>query len=118
MEKLISFFEIPAADFDRAVKFYETVLDTKIETESCDSEKMGYFPGCEGAISFAPGFNPSSDGVLISLKVKSIEQTLAKAKRLGGKTIIPKTAIEAEGRGYFAVFLDCEGNKIGLHEQD
>lgn len=79
MEKLISFFEIPAADFDRAVKFYKTVLDTKIETESCNCEKMGYSTGNEGAVSFAPGFNPSSDGVLISLKVKSIEQTLAKA---------------------------------------
>lgn len=117
MEKLISFFEIPAADFGRAVEFYEMVLDTKIQAESCNTEKMGYFPGCEGAISFAPGFKPSSDGVLISLKVKNIEQTLAKVEKHGGKTIIPKTAIEAEGKGFFAIFKDCEGNKVGLHEK-
>jgi uncharacterized protein len=117
MEKLISFFEIPAADFDRAVKFYETVLDTQIQAETCDTEKMGFFPNCEGAISYSPQIRPSADGVLISLKVKNIEQTLAKVEKLGGKTIIPKTAIESEGRGYFAVFMDCEGNKVGLHEK-
>lgn len=117
MEKLISFFEIPAADFDRAVAFYETVLDTQIQAETCDTEKMGFFPNCEGAISCSPQITPSANGVLISLKVKSIEHTLEKVEKLGGKTIIPKTAIEAEGRGFFAVFLDCEGNKIGLHEK-
>ena len=26
MSKLISFFEIPASDFNRAVKFYETIF--------------------------------------------------------------------------------------------
>ena len=30
MKKLISFFEIPASDFGRAVKFYETVLNLKL----------------------------------------------------------------------------------------
>ena len=30
MEKFIAFFEIPAADFHRAVGFYETVLDIKL----------------------------------------------------------------------------------------
>ncbi|HHN48671.1 MAG TPA: VOC family protein [Bacteroidales bacterium] len=117
MEKLISFFEIPAADFHRAVAFYETVLDTQIQAESCETEKMGFFPNCEGAISYSPQIKPTSDGVLISLKVKNVEQTLAKVEKLGGKTIIPKTAIKAEGRGYLFVFLDCEGNKVGLHEK-
>jgi uncharacterized protein len=117
MEKLISFFEIPAADFERAVGFYETVLDTKIQAETCDTEKMGFFPNCEGAISFSPQIKPSADGVLISLSVNNIEQTLARVEKLGGKTIIPKTAIEAEELGYFAVFLDGEGNRIGLHEK-
>ncbi len=35
--------------------------------------------------------------------------------RNGGKIIIPKTKIEAEGRGWFAVFADSEGNRIGLY---
>ena len=30
MEKLLAFFEIPAADFSRAVKFYEAVLQLEL----------------------------------------------------------------------------------------
>ena len=30
MKKLVSFFEIPTADFGRAVKFYETVLNLEL----------------------------------------------------------------------------------------
>ncbi len=31
MKNAINWFEIPVKDFSRAQKFYETVLDTKIE---------------------------------------------------------------------------------------
>ena len=44
MKKLISFFEIPASDFVRAVKFYETVLSLKLDVMECDAEKMAFFP--------------------------------------------------------------------------
>ena len=58
------------------------------------------------------------DGVLISLNVEDIEVSLEKIGKLGGETILPKTAIEAEGKGHFAMFIDCEGNKIGLHSEN
>ena len=44
--------------------------------------------------------------VLISLTVESIEKATESISKLGGKTLIPKTKIEADGRGYFSVFLD------------
>ena len=40
MEKFIAFFEIPAADFHRAVGFYETVLDIKLAVSEYEEEKM------------------------------------------------------------------------------
>ena len=43
MEKFIAFFEIPAADFHRAVGFYETVLDIKLAVSECEEEKMACF---------------------------------------------------------------------------
>jgi len=61
---------------------------------------------------------PCSDGVLISLKTDSIESALVEITKSGGKVEIEKTAIQAEGMGFFAVFIDCEGNKIGLHERN
>ena len=43
MEKFIAFFEIPAADFHRAVGFYETVLDIKLAVSEYEEEKMACF---------------------------------------------------------------------------
>jgi len=116
-KSLLSFFEIPAADFDRAVDFYSKVFKTDIQKVECGgSEKMAFFPNCEGAISYSEMITPSTGGVLISLRIESINEALEAIGQLGGKTVVDRTAIEAEGMGHFAVFIDSEGNKIGLHE--
>ncbi len=122
MNSLVAFFEIPAADFPRAVKFYESVLGIPLSVVDCGpTEKMACFPNeddrCPGAISWSANFKPSSDGPLVSLQVNDIETALASVVQLGGRVTIPKTAIEAEGLGSFATFIDSEGNRIGLFEK-
>lgn len=118
MQKLISWVEIPAVKFKRAVKFYNTLLDLDLEVIDCGKEKMACFPGGEGAVSYAPDFNPSVDGTLVSLNVPDINLSLERIKAGGGSVVRKKTKIEAEGRGYFALFIDCEGNKIGLYSDN
>ena len=114
--KLISWVEIPAADFERAVKFYNKLLNIELNVLDFGTEKMACFPNDEGAISFAPGFNPSKDGVLVSLNMEDrLDQALGMIEKNGGTIAQPKTKIEAEGRGYFALFIDSEGNKVGLY---
>lgn len=119
MKNLVAFFEIPAVDFGRAVEFYEAVLNCRLSVMECPTEKMAFFPEesgkYQGAVSFASGFNPSKDGVLISLSVENMEETISCIEKNGGKIITPKTKIEAEGMGYFSVFIDVEGNKVGLY---
>lgn len=118
MKTLIAFFEIPAADFGRAVDFYETVLDVKLQVSECETEKMACFMEngrAAGAVSWAPGFLPSPNGVLISFYCDRMEAALEKVVSKGGNVLIPATKIQAEGKGYFAVFADCEGNSIGLY---
>jgi len=119
MKRLISFFEIPAADFGRAVKFYETVLSVELSVMECETEKMAFFPEEEGlspgSISYAENFKPSGGGVLISLNIENMENAILQIERSGGKIEIPKTKILADNRGYFSVFTDSEGNKIGLY---
>lgn len=114
MKNLVAFFEIPATDFDRAVRFYETILETKISAYDFGKEKMGFFANNAGAISWADGFKPSKDGVLVHLSCNDITQTLACIETQGGQIITPKTKIEADNAGYFALFSDSEGNRVGL----
>ncbi|MBD8348043.1 VOC family protein [Dysgonomonas sp. HGC4] len=119
MKNLIAFFEIPAVDLDRAIKFYQSVLNTQFTVCDWGKEKMAFFPEedgvCPGAISWSDHFKPSKDGVLISLNCKNMETSLSLVEINGGKITIPKTKIEADNRGYFSVFIDSEGNSIGLY---
>lgn len=115
-KKLIAWVEIPALDFQRAVKFYESLLNEKLEIYDGETEKMACFSTGEGAVSYAPDFKPSENGALVSFNVgKQLDDCLNKMDFLGGRIVIPKTKIEVEGRGWFAVIIDCEGNKVGLY---
>lgn len=116
MTKVISWVVIPTTDFDRAVKFYNSVLKFDLQAIDCGQEKMACFPNGEGAISFSPGFKPSKDGTLVSFNVeRDLNGAIERVKENNGTIVQPKTKIEAEGLGYFALFIDCEGNKVGLY---
>lgn len=116
MKKLISWVEIPATNIERATGFYNRVLKLDLEIMDFGKEKMACFPEGEGAIVHAPDINPSENGVLVSFEVEDdLEQTLKVVADNGGKIVKPKTKVEAEGKGYFALFVDTEGNKLGLY---
>jgi uncharacterized protein len=116
MQKLISWVEIPAVDFDRAVAFYSAVFKLDLLKEDFGQEKMACFPNDEGAVVYAPNFNPSKNGAMVSFTAPdSIEATIQRIEKYGGKILKPKTKIEAEGRDYFAICTDTEGNKIGIY---
>ena len=116
MQKLISWVEIPSIDFDRAVNFYNAVFKLNLLKEDFGKEKMACFPNNEGAISYAPNFNPSENGTMVSFTVPdSIDATTQRIKDKGGKILQSKTKIEAEGRDFFAICTDTEGNKIGIY---
>jgi len=116
MKKLISWVEIPAKNMERAVKFYNVLLGLELEILDSGEEKMACFPNDEGAISYAPDFIPSGEGVLVSLNMEDqLDQALETIEKNGGTMVTPKTKIAAEGRGYFALFIDSEGNRLGLY---
>lgn len=116
MTKLISWVEIPTTDFYRAVDFYRQLLKIELKPHDFGSEKMACLPNNEGAIIQSPGFEPSTQGSIISFtSPDNLNQTLQKAEKAGGTIVKGKTKIEAEGRGYFALLLDTEGNRIGLY---
>ena len=118
MEKLISWVAIPSSDFMRAVDFYNKVFKLDMEAVTFHGESMACFPTGEGAIVFDKEYQPVRIGVIINILVPdSIEETSRRIEDCGGKILVPKSFIGAEGLGYFAVFTDTEGNRIGLHEK-
>lgn len=117
MKKVISWVEIPTTDIERAAQFYAKVLHLETEVMDFGTEKMACFPNGEGALSQAPDFQPATNGVLVSFDTnKRLDTVLEAVSKHGGTVVQPKTKIEAEGRGYFALIIDTEGNKISLHE--
>jgi uncharacterized protein len=48
------------------------------------------------------------------IHIKSVDEYSSKVERLGGKVVVPKTAIP--GMGYYAVCLDTETNSFGIFE--
>ena len=118
MKKLISWVDIPTENFERGVNFYNEVFKLQLEPIDCGNEKMACLPNGEGSVAWAPDFKPSENGVLVSFAVPdTIEETIKRIEKNNGKITIQKTKIEAEGMGYFAVFIDSEGNKVGLYEE-
>lgn len=116
MKKIFYWVEIPAVDFDRAVDFYNVLLGVELEKMDWETEKMACLPDDAGAISWAPDFHPSKDGVLVSMNAgNDIDGWIKRIEANGGTIVRPKTKIEAEDRGWFALFLDTEGNRLGLY---
>jgi uncharacterized protein len=119
MENMISWFEIPSTDFARAVGFYKGILGVEIQEMDMFGTKMGMFPSdgenVSGAIVHGEDYKPSSDGVTVYLNGgENLQTILDKVEPNGGTVIVPKTQISAE-MGYFAMFIDTEGNKVALH---
>lgn len=119
MKSYISIFEIPATDISRAVTFYEDLLGLNIEKMEMGGMNMGIFPFegqiVPGVIVQAEGYKPSADGVTIYLNGgEDLQIILDRVEKSGGKVLTAKTP-HADGNGYFATFLDSEGNKMGLN---
>ena len=116
-QNAIHWFEIPALDMDRAVKFYNQVLGYAMAPFTMHNCTMAMFP-CEsavgGAICKQDDFQPSKQGSLVYLDCgPDLSVSLAKIEPAGGKVVMPKTAIGEHG--FIALFLDTEGNRVGLH---
>ncbi|CAM3857763.1 MULTISPECIES: VOC family protein [Flavobacterium] len=119
MKSHISIFEIPATDISRAINFYQAILGINIEKMEMPEMEMGIFPYEEqmvtGVLIKGEGYKPSADGVTIYLNGGDNLQTiLDKVEKNGGKILMLKTA-HADESGFFALFLDTEGNKLGLN---
>ncbi len=119
MKNSINWFEIPATDFTRAKKFYETILGAEIMEMPFPEGKYGVFPsdmqsGVGGGLVQGEGFVPSDKGTIVYLNGgEDLSLSLGKVESAGGKITMPKTSIGENG--FMAHFIDTEGNRVALH---
>jgi predicted enzyme related to lactoylglutathione lyase len=116
---VVSWFEIPSTDFERAVRFYETALDTTLRREDFGGQPMGIFqytePATGGCIVHSSTIKPSTDGVVVYLNAQpSVDAVLARVEKAGGKVQGPVIELPQD-IGHIGFFVDTEGNRIGLH---
>lgn len=120
----IDWFEIPTADFQRGIQFYEAIFEFKMNPlDIGNGLRMAMFPvnpaeSVGGALTHHPDFyKPSQDGTFVYLNADpDLGAVLGRVERAGGKVQVPKTQISPE-YGYMAVFVDSEGNRVALHSR-
>lgn len=118
MVNTLNWFEIPVIDFARAKAFYAAVLDAPLHDFDpnyaflpADPQKEGF----SGALACGNNYAPSMTGTTVYLDGGlDLSIPLERVAPAGGTVILPKTAI-GDNRGYIALFIDTEGNKVGFH---
>ena len=105
-------FEIIGGSGNRLEKFYEELFGWKIDSDNPMNYGMvdtGSLGGING------GVGASQDGgnrVSVYIQVEDLDSVLAKAEKLGGKTILPPSQVP--GGLKLAMFSDPAGNITGL----
>lgn len=118
MVNTLNWFEIPATDFARAKAFYAKVLDAPIQDFDKNYAFLPTDPkkdGFGGAIARGENYVPAMTGTTVYLDGgNDLSVPLSRVEKAGGTVILPKTPV-GENRGFIALFIDTEGNKVGFH---
>lgn len=119
MANAINWFEIPAKNFERAKKFYETVLDITMVLPF-EGMKYAMFPAdmqngeIGGGLVEEQGYEPSLNGALVYLNGgDDLSVPLSKVEAAGGTIFMAKKSIGPNG--FMAMFTDTEGNRVAFH---
>jgi uncharacterized protein len=116
----IGWFDIYVNKLDRAVAFYQTVLDCTLEPigDSTGENQMMSFPadmnayGAGGALSKSAHASPGIGGTIVYFSAKDCAVEEARVDAAGGKVIRPKFSIGEFG--WVSLCQDTEGNMFGI----
>ncbi len=116
----IGWFDIFVDELDRAVAFYETVLDCKLEPigDPTGETRMMSFPadmsayGAGGALTKAPHASPGIGGTIVYFNSEDCAVEEARVDAAGGKVI--RTRFSIGEFGWVTLCQDTEGNMFGI----
>lgn len=108
--------EIPAAQLERAMAFYETVFGYEggdILEE--DARRLTQIDGTPTvSLNETAGFTPTADGSVPYFHLDGpLHEVLARVAAAGGSLLEPATP--RADRGMFSLVADTEGNALYLH---
>jgi len=115
----VGWFEIYVQDASRAKRFYETVLQTKLERLPSPAIEMWAFPsqgggpGAGGALVKMDGFPSGGNSTLVYFMCDDCAVEEGRVKSSGGKIQKPKMSIGEYG--FISLAFDTEENMFGLH---
>lgn len=115
---VVVWFEIPAADFDRAVGFYEKLMGYTLMRDKDMGMPMAAFTNdhqrVSGCVREKPG-HKGMEGVMIYLNCNGfLNEAVARVEKAGGKLCSPIVELPGD-MGRFIHIEDTEGNRVGLH---
>jgi predicted enzyme related to lactoylglutathione lyase len=116
----IGWFDIYVADMNRAVSFYEAVLQQKLEPigDPTGETQMMSFPtdmgvyGAGGALVKSTYASPGVGGTLVYFSVEDCAQEESRVVAASGKVVRPKFSIGEFG--WVTLCEDTEGNMFGF----
>ncbi|MGH1576653.1 VOC family protein [Planktotalea sp.] len=117
----VAWFDIYVDDLDRATRFYETVLGTKLEEmgDPTGETQMMSFPadmsayGAAGALTKAPHAGPGVGGTIVYFSAQDVAVEESRVVEAGGIVIRPKFSIGEFG--FVSICQDTEGNMFGMN---
>jgi predicted enzyme related to lactoylglutathione lyase len=117
----VGWFDIHVSNIDRAKKFYEAVFNVKFFDLPIEWGKQSLFPfspespNISGALVEKKDMNPQANNTVVYFETEDCTAEEKRIEQAGGKVVQPKTHIGEFG--YIAIFIDSEGNTVGLHSQ-
>lgn len=119
-KNVATWFEIPVTDMQRAQTFYRNVLQADFKEEEMSGYQMAIFNAEQGAVSgmlvLGEHYQPTQTGAVVYFNGgEDLTLPLDRVVKHGGSVLLPKTPIHDGECGYFALFSDSEGNRVGLY---
>jgi uncharacterized protein len=111
----IAYLQIPAADVESSARFYESIFGWGVRERS-DGDRA--FDDTTGQVSgkWVTGRPPAREpGLLVYIRVDSLEETLERIVSAGGEVVSPATP-QGEGEA-IATFRDPVGNVLGIFQE-
>ncbi len=112
-------FEIYVQNLDRAKKFYESVLQGKLEKLNNPGIEMWTFPmdmnasGASGALIKMQGVLSGGNSTLVYFACEDCSVEEGRVVKSGGR--IHKKKFSIGQYGFISLVIDTEGNMFGLH---